>query len=661
MSIDKIQENLKYYTLLSEKYPTIQEAATEIINLQAILNLPKGTEHFMSDLHGEYESFLHILKNGSGVIRRKIDDIFKNTITDAERKKLASLIYYPEQKLELLKEDADNLKDFYKITLYRLIEVCRVIASKYTRSKVRKAMPKDFAYILEELLQNNDQYSNKDDYYEQIIDSIIELERADAFIIALSRLIQHLAVDRLHIIGDVFDRGPGADIIMDALMNYHSVDIQWGNHDILWMGAAAGSLACIANVIGIAARYNNLDTLEEGYGISLRQLSTFANEMYRKEECERFLPKNLEHIECNEKDMTLISKMYKAIIMIQFKLEGQIIKRNPQFDMDKRLLLDKIDYENLTVKVGSKTYPLIDCHFPTVDPKNPYELTDEEQDIMNKLKLSFKHNARLQRHISFLYKAGSMYKTFNGNLLYHGCIPLNEDGSFHEKECDGQKLSGKALMDYAEMKARQGYFASPGTAEKQSGEDFLWYLWCGYRSPLYGKDKNGLFERSFVADKAAAAEIKDPYYQYIEDEETCVKILHHFGLSADSEAHIINGHVPVKIKKGESPLKAGGRLMVIDGGLSKAYQSQTGIAGYTLIYNSYGMLLVAHQPFVSVQEAITKEIDIHSSFMVVEKVVDRKKVKDTDTGTELRKKIIELKLLLKAYQNGIIRENGRNA
>ncbi len=651
------QETLKFLRLLSQRYPNIQTASSEIINLNAILNLPKGTEHFLSDLHGEYEAFSHILRNASGVIKRKIDEAFQTTLTQAERKTLATLIYYPRQKLALVKKEQRYLNDWYKITLYRLVEICRIIASKYTRSKVRKALPKDFEYIIEELLHEHGDVENKQKYYAGIIDTIIKTGRADAFITELAHLIQRLAIDRLHILGDIFDRGPGADLIMETLKHYHCVDVQWGNHDVMWMGAAAGSPVCIASVLRLAARYNNLDTVEDGYGISLRPLVTFAMEVYRDDPCECFLPETVNGSSGDSmKDLEIMAKIHKAIAVIQFKLEGEIIRRNPVYEMEDRLLLDKIDFEKGTLRLDGKEFPMKDTHFPTVQPENPYRLTPEETDVMEKLRTFFMHSEKLQEHIRFLYSKGGMYLKFNGNLLYHGCIPVEEDGAFMAFETEEGMLSGKALLDYADKTARKGYFLPQDAEEKQHSEDFLWYLGCGKKSPLFGKSKMSTFERYFIEEKEEWTEKKNAYYDKMEDATLCERILKEFGMDP-ATSHIINGHVPVKCKAGEKPIKANGKLFVIDGGLSKAYQATTGIAGYTLIYNSYGLLLTSHQPFCSRARAIEEEQDIHSSTEVVEKTSTRMRVADTDIGLALKSQIEELQLLLEAYTKGLIHQN----
>lgn len=650
-----LEKDLRYLKLLSNQYPTIHSACTEIINLQAILNLPKGTEHFLTDIHGEYEPFNHVLKNASGVIKRKIGDIFGTTLSQKEIKSLATLIYYPEQKLELILKDETNLEDWYRITLYRLIEICRHVSAKYTRSKVRKALPQDFAYIIEELLHEYPNRQDKEEYYREIIKTIIKIDRANEFIVALSKLIQRLVVDRLHMIGDIFDRGPGANIVLDTLTNYHSVDIQWGNHDILWMGAAAGSEACIATVLRISARYANLDTIEDGYGINMLPLATFAIEFYRNDPCESFKPKADNNIELSDKENILIAQMHKAIAVIQFKLEGEIIKRRPHFNMNDRLLLDKVNFKDGTIDIYGKTYILNDTNFPTIDPKDPYKLTKEERDLVDKLKSSFLNSEKLQKHIRFLFAKGSIYLKYNSNLLYHGCIPLDEDGSFSRITCNGKEYSGKAFLDRMEMLAREGYFYKEDHKAKLYGMDIMWYLWTGPNSPLFGKNRMTTFERYFIKDEETHKETKNPYYKYRDDENACNRVLEEFGLNADT-SHIVNGHVPVKSKKGESPIKANGKLLVIDGGFSRAYQGQTGIAGYTLIYNSYGLLLVSHEPFESTQKAIEEETDILSSTVVLEKVVERKRVGDTDVGEELKRQIKDLEALLAAYRKGLIKE-----
>ena len=650
---DYSKEELKYLSILAEKFPTIQSVCTEIINLEAILNLPKGTEHFLSDLHGEYESFLHILKNASGVIKTKIDEIFKNVMTQDERRRLATLIYYPKEKLELIKKETENMDEFYRITLYRLIKICTVVGSKYSRSKVRKAIPKEYQYIIDELLHSNQNSYDKDIYYDKIIDSIISLGRADAFIIAISNLIQQLAVDHLHIIGDIYDRGPGPHIIIDELMKYHSIDIQWGNHDIIWMGAAAGSEACIFNVVRICARYNNLDILEEGYGINIRTITEFAMEEYGKEESSIFTPKNIDEKD-SKFDQRVMEKTQQAAAIIQFKLEGKIIKRHPEYNMEDRLLLDKINYKKGKITIDGKTYHLIENYFPTIDPENSYELSAKEEEVVKKLVKSFKNSEKLQRHIQFLYSKGNIYKIYNNNLLIHGCVPMDKNGEFVTTNVNGVELKGKNYLDYVEKIAREGYFETEGSEKRENGKDFLWYLWCGKNSPIFCKDKMKTFERYYLEEKETWEEIKNPFYNFENDENVSVKVLREFGIDP-KKGHIICGHIPVKFKAGESPIKASGKLFIIDGGLSKAYQKTTGIAGYTLRYSSYGLTLVAHEPFTSRENAIINETDLHSEKQLVEKV-ERKRIKDTDKGKELMAQIADLEKLLEAYKSGAISE-----
>lgn len=652
--MSKYEKNeLKYLEILSEKFPTVQSVCTEIINLEAILNLPKGTEHFLSDLHGEYESFLHILKNASGVIKTKIDDIFKNDMTQSERRRFATLIYYPKEKLELIKKETANLDEFYRITLFRLIKICKVVGSKYSRSKVRKAIPKDYQYIINELLHSSQDTFDKESYYDKIIDSIISLGRADAFIITISYLIQQLAVDHMHIIGDIYDRGPGPDIIIDELMKYHSIDIEWGNHDIIWMGAAAGSEACIFNVIRICARYNNLDILEEGYGINIRTITEFAMEEYGDKDSIIFKPKNVDE-KNSQFDQIIMEKTQQAAAIIQFKLEGAIIKKHPEYEMDDRLLLDKINYKKGKIYINGKTYDLVEDYFPTINPNNPYELSMKEKDVVKKLVKSFKNSEKLQRHIQFLYSKGNIYKVFNDNLLIHGCVPMDSAGEFVKVNINGKELKGKEYLDYVEKIARQGYFEPEGSEKRENGKDFLWYLWCGKNSPIFCKDKMKTFERYYLNNKETWEEIKNPFYNFENDENISIKVLEEFGIDS-SKGHIICGHIPVKFKAGESPIKANGKLFIIDGGLSKAYQRTTGIAGYTLRYSSYGLTLVAHEPFTSRENAIINETDLHSERQIVEKV-ERKLIKDTDKGKELKDQIADLEKLLDAYKNGSISE-----
>ncbi len=644
----------RYLDRLSDLYPTIAAASTEIINLQAILNLPKGTEHFITDVHGEYEAFSHVLKNGSGSVRRKINDVFGNTLSSRDKQSLATLIYYPKDKIAQVKKTESNMEDWYKINLYRLIEVSKRAASKYTRSKVRKALPKDFAYVIEELITERSEINDKESYYNEIIMTIIRIGRAEEFIIAISSLIQRLVVDHLHIVGDIYDRGPGPHIIMDKLMSYHSLDIQWGNHDVVWMGAAAGQLACIANVIRICARYGNLDILEDGYGINLLPLATFALQVYGDDPCDCFKLKGLDNP--NRAEMELNMRMHKAISIIQFKIEGQTIRRQPGFGLEERALLHRIDYEKGTITLDGKEYKLLDTNFPTIDPKNPYQLSADEEDVMERLERAFTGCEKLQEHMHFLLSKGSLYKVYNNNLLYHGCVPLNEDGTLKEVTLFSKKFKGKSLYDALERYVRKGFFAV-NKEDLENGKDIMWYIWLNPNSPLFGKDKMATFERYFLAEKETHTEVKNPYYQYIENEKVIASIMKEFGLDFESDdTHIINGHVPVKRKNGESPVKCNGKVMVIDGGFSKAYQRETGIAGYTLIYNSYGLLLVAHEPFESTESAIEKESDIHSESMVIRRVVQRSLVENTDVGKELKEQIADLEVLLAAYRSGELKE-----
>ncbi|EGL8219826.1 fructose-1,6-bisphosphatase [Listeria monocytogenes] len=648
--------DMKYLHLLAKEYPTIAKTATEIINLEAIMNLPKGTEHFLSDVHGEYSAFEQVLRNGSGVVKRKIRDIFGAELDDAEINSLSTLIYYPEEKMDLIASETEDLHAWYRTTLFRLIELCQYVASKYTRSKVRKAMPEDFAYILEELLHENYNEDDKKLYYEEILQHIISLGRAEEFISALSRLIQQLVVDHLHIVGDVYDRGPYPDKIMDTLMNYHSLDFQWGNHDILWMGAASGSRVCAANVIRISARYLNLDILEDSYGISLRPLALFADEVYKDDPCKYFQPKNEDNTDYSNAEITQIARMHKAISIIQFKLEGEIINRRKEFNMEHRLLLQFIDYKKGTIQLKGKTYQLLDTHFPTIDPENPYTLTDGEKDLIEKITASFKNCRRLQKHVQFLYSKGSMFLTYNSNLLYHGCIPLHEDGTFMEMKLRGEKYAGRALLEQFEILTREAYVRPPGTKEKKYACDIVWYLWTGAISSLFGKSEMTTFERYFVAEKETHKEEKNPYYKLRNDEFICKQILEEFGLDGEC-GHIINGHTPVKEGKGESPIKASGKMLVIDGGFAKAYHKETSLAGYTLLFNSYGLQLVSHQPFTTKEDAIKNETDILSTRQVIEMEINRKRVRDTDIGAKLSEQAEDLKVLLDAYRNGLLHEN----
>lgn len=648
---------LNYLRSLSKQFPTIASASTEIINLQSIMSLPKGTEHFLTDIHGEYEQFNHVLKNGSGSVKRKIDEEFGNTLTARDKRSLATLIYYPKEKLELVmqqEEDQEILEDWFKITLHRLVQVTKRVASKYTRSKVRKALPADFSYVIEELITEKEEVQDKEAYYNEIIHTIIRIGSAPDFIIALCNLIQRLVIDHLHIVGDIYDRGKGPHIILDTLGAYHSVDIQWGNHDVVWMGAASGHAACIANVIRVSARYGNLDTLEEGYGINLIPLATFALETYADTDCSAFSIKYDDNYD--RKDLELDMKMHKAIAMIQFKLESQLIKKYPEFEMEDRLLLDKIDFEKGTVNIGGVEYPMRDMDFPTVDPADPCRLTEEEEQVVERLRHAFVHCEKLQRHVRFLFSKGSLYKVYNSNLLYHGCVPVDEKGNFLKVNVFGKEYSGKGLYDVLDHYARKGYY-SKNKEEAQKGRDIIWYIWTGPKSPVFGKDKMATFERYFVEDKVTHAEKKNSYYSLTDDEETVNRILREFGLDP-AVSHIINGHVPVELKKGDTPIKCGGKLLIIDGGFSKAYQSKTGIAGYTLIANSHGMTLVAHEPFESAQAAIRKESDIISDAIIVETAARRIQVADTDVGAELKESIYYLEELLASYMDGTLVEKG---
>ena len=644
----------KYLELLAEKYPTEQAVCREIINLKAILSLPKGTEHFMSDLHGEYEAFCHILNNCSGVIREKVDLLFGDTLSDLDREEICTLIYYPVEKLALIKKEGKNNEEWYRVILGELIEIARLFSSKYTRSKVRKALPKDFAYVIEELLTGRPDVSDQEAYYNEIIHSVIRTGRAAELVVAFCNLIRRLVVDHLHVVGDIFDRGPYPNLIMDTLMSHHSVDIQWGNHDISWMGAAAGNQALICNVIRISAKYGNLNLLEDGYGINLVPLARLAMNRYDKDPCSCFKLDYREE-EYDVRDAMLDEKMHKAIAIMQFKLEGQMIVGHPEFGMENRLLLDKIDPAAGTVLIEGKKYPLRDLNFPTIDWEHPYELSVDEADVMERLTAAFLNCEKLQRQVRFLFTKGSLYHVYNGNLLYHGCVPLNEDGSFTKVNIYGTEYAGKALYDVLESYARKGYYAID-PEEKKKGSDILWFIWENKNSPVFGKDKMTTFERYFVAEKATHVEPKNPYYRLLEKEEVVNAILAEFGLSGQ-EAHIVNGHIPIEAKKGESPVKCGGKLLIIDGGFSKAYQPKTGIAGYTLIYNSYGLVLAAHEPFESVEKAVSDGNDIVSHTILVQHVVRRKTVADTDNGKVMRENIRDLENLLQAYREGTIVEN----
>ena len=647
------KEELKYLQRLAELYPTIGKASTEIINLQSILNLPKGTEHFLSDLHGEFDAFSHVLRNGSGAVRKKIDDVFGHTLSNHDKRSLATLIYYPREKMELVKKEEEDMDNWYKITLYRLIEVCKTTASKYTRSKVRKALPADYAYVIEDLITEKTEVLDKEAYYDSIVNTIIDIGRAENFIIALAELIQRLVVDHLHILGDIFDRGPGPHFIMEKLMNYHSLDIQWGNHDVVWMGAAAGQGACVATVIRNSIRYGNLDILEDGYGINMMPLATFAMEVYKDDECEVFELKGGVNYNALEKELG--RKMHKAISIIQFKLEGQLLYKHPEYDMENRCLLHRIDPEKGTINLPDYgEYPLRDTNFPTIDWEHPYELTEAEADVMERLCSGFRNCDKLQNHVRLLLDKGGLYTVYNGNLLFHGSIPLNEDGTFKKVNVYGKVFHGKALYDELEKYVRRAFY-SVDPDEKEKGEDILWYIWAAPNSPLFGKDKMTTFERYFIEDKETHKEKKNAYYHLLENETVVNRMLEEFGLDAE-EGHIINGHVPVHQSDGESPVKCNGKVIVIDGGFSRAYQKVTGIAGYTLTYNSYGLVLSAHEPFTSAEKAVEQEKDIVSNRVAVRYTSQRRLVGDTDTGKALKERIHELKQLLEAYRKGLIKE-----
>lgn len=645
--------NEKYLKLLSKHYPTISDVSTEIINLTAILNLPKGTEHFLTDIHGESEAFEHVLRNASGAVKRKINKAFQEELSLEEKKKLATLVYYPKEKLEEIKKTQKDLTAWYRENIYRLIILCRKAAYKYTRSKVRKAIPKHFQYIIEELFHEKEENKMKTAYYYSIIEGIIEIKRADEFIITIAEVIKQLIVDHLHIIGDIYDRGQGAHKVMETLRQHHSVDVQWGNHDILWMGAASGALACIANALRIAFRYGTLETLETGYGINLSPLVRFTLKHYPEYVNSKFTSK-VKKKNFKQRDIDLMSRMQKAIAMIQFKLEGQIIKRRPELQMEDRLLLHKIDLEKGTIAIDGRTYTLNDTDFPTLNLDEPYQLTVEEKEVMNRLKESFLHSDKLQSHVRFLYKKGSMYKVYNDNLLYHACIPMTKDGAFKSFEMDGKKLKGKALLDYFDTMVNRAFFLEPSEA-KEKALDMVWYLWCGENSPLFGKEKMATFERYFIDDKAVHQEEKNPYYQLRNKKHVCNKILYEFGLTRDN-CHIVNGHVPVKVTEGESPIKADGKLIAIDGGFSKAYQGVTGIAGYTLIYNSQGMVLVSHEPFQSKRDSVEKDLDMIPTTEFIEYDRPRIYVGDTDTGMRIKSEITVLKKLLEAYRSKKIKQ-----
>ena len=656
----EIERDLRYLTLLAQSFPTVAEASTEIINLQAILNLPKGTEHFLADLHGEYEAFQHVLKNASGNIKRKVNEIFGTTLREAEKRELCTLIYYPEQKLELIKESETDINDWYHITIHQLVSVCRDVSSKYTRSKVRKSLPTDFKYIIQELLHERVDDSNKAAYVNVIIETIISTGRADDFIVAICNVIQRLAIDQLHILGDIYDRGPGAHVIMDTMERYHSWDIQWGNHDMLWMGAAAGNVACICNVIRLSLRYANLTTLEEGYGINLVPLATFAMETYGDTACKEFVPKSSgESMKLDEKTMRLTALMHKAIAVLQFKVEAQLFEKHPHWQMTDRAMLRHIDYTRGVITLDGKEYQLTSNEFPTIDPNNPLELTPEEKMLAKRLRHSFKVSEKLQRHVRLLLQHGCMYAIYNNNLLFHASVPLNDDATLKEVEVfPGQTLSGRKLLHKIGMLVRTAYQKDAEPEEREYAIDYFLYLWCGPDSPLFDKSKMATFERYFIAEKETHKERKGNYFMLRDNEAVVDSILDAFDVKGENR-HIINGHVPVHVANGENPIKANGKLMVIDGGFSEAYHKETGIAGYTLVYHSRGFQLVQHEPFASAMDAIRTGRDIKSTTQIIEMSSHRMLVADTDKGVELNKQVADLEELLYAYRHGIIKEAER--
>ena len=651
----RIEKDIRLLELLSQTFGNVSSAATEIINLEAILNLPKGTEHFVADIHGEHEAFAHILKNASGNIKRKVADLFGTTMRKDEIRELCSLIYYPEKKLEYIHEEEASLDDFYSTTLHRLVKVLQTVSAKYTRSKVRKALPKEFAYIIEELLHEVPS-EKKAGYYNRVIETIISTNQADSFIIAICNVIQRLSIDSLHILGDIYDRGQGAHIILDTLLNYKDYDIQWGNHDALWMGAAAGNDCCIANVLRISLRYDNMATLEDGYGINLVPLATFAMETYGDDPCPIFEPKVPSgDSSLSLKSRRIIAKMHKAISVIQWKLEAALIARHPEWNMEGRNLLHLIDMEKKVVLIDGKEYPMPDVNFPTIDPADPYRLSDEEAELVEKLVHSFKISDKLKKHIGVFFSHGCMYNVCNGNLLFHASIPMNEDGTLKEVEVMGRRYKGKELLHNVGMLMRSAFNNDTPADVRDYAVDYYFYIWCGPDSPLFDKSKMATFERYFLTDKAVRHEEKGHYYRLRLDPKICDLILDDFGV-VGKHRHIINGHVPVKAGDGENPIKAEGKLMVIDGGFSKAYHNTTGIAGYTLVYHSRGLQLVQHEPFSSAEDAARNGTDIKSTTQVVELNADPVCVRDTDIGGELQGQIDELLELLYAYRHGIIKE-----
>ncbi len=651
-------EDLKYLQLLARDYPNQMAAASQIISLKAKCKLPKGTEHFISDLHGEDEAFIHILNSASGVIREKVDRVLGDSVPAETRAELSTLIYYPQEKLPQLKTrftSKAKRNAWYRTTLLQLIDVCRLVSSKHTRAHVRRCLPESCGYIIDELLHAHFEDHNKTLYYDRIVGSIVETGQADLFITKLCELIKHLAVDKLHIVGDLFDRGPHPDVILDWLLRYRRVDIQWGNHDVVWMGAAAGSPICICTVLKTTLAYCNHSMLEDGYGINLRHLLRYAERWYTPDEVALWMPHVDEaRAKHSEGGILRCALMHKAITILMMKLECQVIDRNPDFQMQGRDFLRRIDYQKGTVDWFGTIYPLRDTHFPTVDPNDPAKLTAEEQDILNRLVVSFQHSEKLQRHVAFLYAKGSVYREENGNLMYHGAIPMTEQGSFAEEIFEGKPYAGRSLLDYCDTRARRGYFAPEGSKARQSGQDFLWYLWCGKLSPLFGRSAMTTFERLYIADEKTHEEKKDPYYTWYDNEETCIRILREFNMGKSS--HIVNGHVPVQEKNGESPIKGNGRLLVIDGGFCRAYHEKTGIAGYTLVYSSHGMSLRTHQPFESTEKAVTENQDILSTVNLVTSDKRRVFVEEMDEGIHWGEQIWDLNRLIQAYQAGWIKE-----
>ena len=654
-----IMQDLRYLQLLSHRFPTIAEASTEIINLQAILQLPKGTEHFLADIHGEFEAFQHILKNASGNIKRKVNELFGNQIRESEKKELCTLIYYPREKLELVKEKEEDINDWYHITIHHLVKVCRDVSSKYTRSKVNKILPPEFSYIIQELLHERTEDVDKTNYVSAITDTIISTGSADAFIVAICNVIHRLAVDQLHILGDIYDRGPGTHLIMDTMQDYHSWDIQWGNHDILWMGACAGNEACICNVLRLSLRYANLVTLEEGYGINLMPLATFALDTYGDDPCEEFIPRTLGENTMDEKNLMLTARMHKAIAILQFKIEALLAARHPEWDMKHRDMLNQVDYTRGVITLNGKEYMLSSNHFPTIDPASPTTLTPGERQLMDRLRHSFTVSEKLHRHIRLILRHGCMYAIYNNNLLFHASVPLNADGSFKEVELyNGRKFTGMDLMHHIGMLIRSAFESDTDPDERQHAIDYFLYLWCGKDSPLFDKSKMATFERYFLKEKETHKEEKGYYFKLRDNADICDRIMDAFGVQGPNR-HIINGHVPVHVKKGETPIKADGKLMVIDGGFSEAYHKETGIAGYTLVYHSRGFQLVQHEPFTSARDAILRGTDILGTTQIVEMSAHRMRVADTDRGAEIRLQIADLEKLLYAYRHGIIKESDR--